>query len=60
MKPLSPRQRDVVLLIALGMTNKQIALKLGISLGAFKVHASAAYDRLGAANRTQAALMVRT
>lgn len=53
---LSPRQEEVAALMALGLTNRQIAAQLGIAYATVKVHASAIYARLGVATRTQAAL----
>ncbi len=54
---LSPREREVIELAASGLTNQQIALRLEISVHAVKFHLAATYQKLGAANRTQAAYL---
>jgi DNA-binding NarL/FixJ family response regulator len=40
--------------MALGLANKQIALKLGISEHTVKFHLSALYAKLGISSRTEA------
>jgi ATP/maltotriose-dependent transcriptional regulator MalT len=52
---LSPRERQVMELAASGLTNQQIAMRLQISVHAVKFHLAATYQKLGVANRTQAA-----
>jgi DNA-binding NarL/FixJ family response regulator len=52
---LSPREREVIELAASGLTNQQIALRLQVSVHAVKFHLAATYQKLGVANRTQAA-----
>lgn len=42
-------------LAASGLTNQQIALRLQVSVHAVKFHLAATYQKLGVANRTQAA-----
>lgn len=54
---LSPREREVIELAASGLTNQEIALRLEISVHAVKFHLAATYQKLGAANRTQAAYL---
>lgn len=56
-KPLTPRQREVLALIAQGRTNPQIAALLGIALDTVKAHVEAILDRLGASNRWQAVVI---
>lgn len=51
---LSEREMDVLQLLAYGLSNKQIALRLGISEHTVKFHVSAIYTKLGAGNRTEA------
>ena len=53
---LTQRERDVLTLVGRGMTNKQIAWRLGISEKTVKAHLGSAFDRLGVDDRTQAAL----
>jgi DNA-binding CsgD family transcriptional regulator len=57
--PLTPRQRDVLVLVAQGVSNQQIALELGISRRTVENHLYAAYRRLGVTNRTAAAALAR-
>lgn len=52
--PLTPRQVDVLRMIALGKANKQIAYELGLSVGTVKIHVSNILNALGATNRTEA------
>jgi D-alanyl-D-alanine carboxypeptidase/D-alanyl-D-alanine-endopeptidase (penicillin-binding protein 4) len=53
---LTPRQREVLGLIVEGLDNREIAVRLGISERTARAHVSAVLERLGAANRTQAAV----
>jgi two-component system nitrate/nitrite response regulator NarL len=54
-KELTPRQRDVLHLLATGLANKEIAAKLGTSPATVRAHLSAIFRVLGVENRTQAA-----
>jgi DNA-binding NarL/FixJ family response regulator len=49
--PLSPRQRDVLNLIAAGMTNQEIANRLRISPNTVGSHIQRMKDHLGATSR---------
>lgn len=53
---LTEREREVLVLVASGLANKQIARRLGISEKTVKSHLTKIFDRIGAADRTQAAL----
>jgi DNA-binding NarL/FixJ family response regulator len=53
---LTPRQRDVLPLLARGLSNKEIARALKIAEATTKIHAAALYRALGARNRTEAAV----
>src|SRR5690348_14840070 len=53
---LTPRQREVLGLIVEGLDNREIAARLGISERTARAHVSAVLERLGAGNRTQAAV----
>lgn len=50
---LTPRQQDVLLLLARGLSNKAIASQLDISESTVKVHIRAIMERTGMMNRTQ-------
>jgi DNA-binding NarL/FixJ family response regulator len=52
--PLTERETDVLRQAAEGLTNKQIALVLGISEHTVKFHISAIYAKLGVSNRAEA------
>lgn len=55
--PLTPRETEVLELLAQGLANKQIALALDISEHTVKFHISAVYRKLGVTNRTEAVRM---
>ena len=52
--PLTPREREVLRLVADGQPNKQIARTLGISEPTVKFHVTSIFNKLGADNRAQA------
>ena len=56
-KLLTGREQEVVELVAEGMTNKEIARRLGISPATVKVHVERIIGKLGVADRTQAAVL---
>jgi DNA-binding NarL/FixJ family response regulator len=53
---LTPRELDVLRLVARGMGNKQIAAALNLSVGTVKGYVSAILPKINAGDRTQAAL----
>ena len=53
-RQLPPRQGQVLALLADGLTNKEIALRLGISPATVKIHVARLTTWLGAVNRTDA------
>jgi DNA-binding NarL/FixJ family response regulator len=55
---LTPRQTEVLSLVNLGKSNKQIAKLLNLTEGTIKVHCKAIFRALGVANRTQAAVLM--
>ena len=54
--PLTPREREVLVLIGRGMPNKLIARELSLSEKTVKAHVSRILAKLGVTDRTQAAL----
>jgi DNA-binding NarL/FixJ family response regulator len=53
---LSAREREVLILVAAGLANKQIARKLGIAEKTVKGHLTRVFQSIGVQDRTQAAL----
>lgn len=54
---LTPRQREILSLLASGLENKQIARQLGIGVHTVKTHVSRVLAKLGAASRTEAVVV---
>ena len=52
--PLTPRELEVLTLLAEGKSNKEIARRLGISVHTAKFHVGALIDKLDAVGRTDA------
>ncbi|WP_188522686.1 ATP-binding protein [Isoptericola cucumis] len=59
-RALTERERQVLALVAEGLTNGQIAERLFISRKTASVHVSAILRKLGVASRTEAAVVART
>ena len=51
---ITPRQQDVLSLIAVGYSNKEIALNLRLAEGTVKLHVTALLKVLDVSNRTKA------
>lgn len=56
---LSPREEEVLRLVATGLANKQIGRRLGISERTVKAHLTNVFQQLGVSDRTQAALWAK-
>ncbi|MET0256891.1 MAG: response regulator transcription factor [Luteibacter sp.] len=57
---LTPAQFRVLMLIAEGLLNKQIAAELGLAENTVKIHVTAVLSKLECRSRTQAAVLVRS
>jgi DNA-binding NarL/FixJ family response regulator len=51
---LSPRETEVLQLLAKGLSNKEIASQLGLVVGTVKIHVANVFSKLGVSDRTQA------
>ncbi|MFC6664503.1 response regulator transcription factor [Deinococcus radiopugnans] len=51
---LTPRERDVLNLLALGLSNKRAARDLGVSESTVKFHVASLYSKLGVQSRAGA------
>ena len=56
---LSEREREVLELVATGLSNQKIAARLGISEKTVKAHLTSVFRQLGVEDRTQAAVWAR-
>jgi len=54
LEPLTPREQEVLRMLALGLANKEIAARLSISEHTVKFHVAAILGKLGASSRTEA------
>lgn len=59
-EPLSARELDVLRYLAVGRSNKEISAELNVTEGTVKNHMTNVLGKLGALDRTQAALRART
>jgi DNA-binding NarL/FixJ family response regulator len=56
---LTPREHDVLNLLAQGLSNQSIAEALVVSVPTVKIHVSNILDKLDASNRTEAVVEAR-
>ncbi|HEV2036811.1 MAG TPA: LuxR C-terminal-related transcriptional regulator [Candidatus Dormibacteraeota bacterium] len=55
--PLTDRQLEILTLLALGFSEKEVAVRLGISLRTARNHVANLYQRLGLHHRADAVLI---
>lgn len=56
-QPFSPREWEVLTLVAQGLTNKEIAYRLGISDRTVQFHINSVFNKTDTASRTEAAVL---
>jgi DNA-binding NarL/FixJ family response regulator len=54
---LTPRELDTVRLVGQGLSNKEIARRLGVSVTTVRTHLNKVYDKLGSESRVELALL---
>jgi DNA-binding NarL/FixJ family response regulator len=54
--PLTPRETEIVRLVAQGLRNKELAQRLSITEGTVKIHLHNIYDKLGVDGRLELVL----
>jgi DNA-binding CsgD family transcriptional regulator len=54
---LTPRELDTVRLVGRGLSNKEIARHLGVSVTTVRTHLNKVYDKLGSPSRVKLALL---
>jgi DNA-binding CsgD family transcriptional regulator len=57
---ITPRELEILALIAAGLSNREIAARLFVSENTVKSHSSRVFDKLGAKRRTQAVQIAKT
>jgi NarL family two-component system response regulator LiaR len=57
---ITPRELEILGLIATGLSNREIAARLFVSENTVKTHSSRVFDKLGAKRRTQAVQIGKT
>jgi DNA-binding NarL/FixJ family response regulator len=55
--PLSPRELEVLTLVAEGLTNKEIAYRLGLSERTIQFHLNSIFNKTSTSSRTEAAAL---
>lgn len=56
-EPLTEREQELVQLVATGVTNREVARRLSISVNTVKVHLRNIYTKIGAESRTEATMI---
>ena len=53
-RTLTPREREILMLLGEGLVNKEIGVRLGVSEHTVKTHLAAVYEKLDVSNRAEA------
>jgi len=53
---LTPRERQVLAMVAQGLTNSEVSKRLDVTVHAVKFHLASIYRKLGVGNRAEAAV----
>ena len=56
-EPLTEREKEILCMVATGVTNREVAYRLSISVNTVKVHLRNIFAKLGAESRTEATLI---
>jgi DNA-binding NarL/FixJ family response regulator len=59
-KLLSAREREIALLVGCGLSNKEVARKLGLSPGTVKTHVHSIFVKLGERNRGRMVILTQS
>jgi two-component system, NarL family, nitrate/nitrite response regulator NarL len=59
-EPLTIRERQIVLAVSEGATNRQVGRRLRLAEGTVKIHLHHIYRKLGIPNRTTLAVLAHT
>ena len=57
--PVLAREREILVLLSQGLSNREIVARLCLAVGTVKNHITAILQKLGVEDRTQAALRAR-
>lgn len=57
---LTNREREIIVMVAEGLSNKEVAKRLSISEATVKIHLHNVYQKVGVANRTALAALAIT
>jgi DNA-binding CsgD family transcriptional regulator len=57
---ITPRELEILELIAEGLSNREIAARVSVSENTVKTHSSRVFDKLGARRRTQAVQLAKS
>ncbi len=56
-EPLTEREKEILQMVATGVTNREVAHQLSISVNTVKVHLRNVFNKLGAESRTEATMI---